>query len=158
MRILAVGAAALVLAGSAHAGTPPKDFKVHTHPYAFSQAPDWFGSDRIVHHAPPPEGGPYQVHLASLDGSRQRCLTCGQPGPNMVATTRPQRDWIMFHSSRGHSLNVGAPGFGGLGSSLVVVRPDGTGTTQLTVNSEGKDDFHAYFSPDGSKIVWTHLD
>ena len=38
------------------------------------------------------------------------------------------------------------------------MRPDGTQTTPLTVNSEGHDDFHAYFSPDGTKIVWTHLD
>jgi Tol biopolymer transport system component len=156
--LIAAAAVALLVVAPAHAAHPPKDFRVTTHPYAFSQAPDWFGNDRIVHHAPPPEGGQYQVHLSSLDGRRQRCLTCGQPGPNMVATTRPQRDWILFHSARGHNLNIGAPGFGGLGSSLLVVRPDGTATTQLTVNEEGHDDFHAYFSPDGSKVVWTHLD
>jgi Tol biopolymer transport system component len=155
--ILAVGAALLLAAAPAYAAKKQK-FVVETHPYAFSQAPDWFGPDKVVHHAPPPEGGAYQVHISSLDGKEQKCLTCGQEGPNMVATARPQRDWILFHSSRGHKLNVGAPGFGGIGSSLVVVRPDGTQTTQLTVNSEGKDDYHAYFSPDGKKIVWTHLD
>ena len=156
--LFAVGAAVLALTGSAHAAKPPKDFKVTTHPYAFSQAPDWFGNDQVVHHMPPPEGGPYQVHLSSLDGKQQRCLTCGQEGPNMVATTRPQRDWIMFHSSRGKQMKIGAPGFGGLGSSLFVVRPDGSGTTALTTNTEGQDDFHAYFSPDGTKVVWTRLD
>src|SRR5687768_9615294 len=98
-----VAALVVVMAAPAQAAKP-RDFEVTTHPYAFSQAPDWFGDDRIVHHAPPPEGGAYQVHLASLDGKQQRCLTCGQPGPNMVATTRPQRDWILFHSARGHQL------------------------------------------------------
>jgi Tol biopolymer transport system component len=147
---------AAVLAVAVPAGA--QEFRVQTHSYAFGQAPDWFGDDQVVFHQPPPEGGPAQVYLANLDGSNQRCLTCGQPGPNMVATVRPQRDWILFHSSRGHQLNVGAPGFGGIGSSLMVVRPDGSGTTQLTVNSEGKDDYHAYFSPDGRRVVWTHLD
>src|SRR5207247_4936060 len=65
---------------------------------------------------------------------------------------------------RGHAFTIGSPGYGGLGSALWVMRPDGSGQTQLTElqppgsrNGEGYDDYHAYWSPDGRRIVWAHL-
>ena len=66
--IVAAGAA-LVLRSRARGQAAEATSRSTTHPYAFSQAPDWFGTDRIVHHAPPPEGGAYQVHL--LEPRRQ---------------------------------------------------------------------------------------
>src|SRR4051794_13203562 len=50
-----------------------------------------------------------------------------------------------------------------MGSELWVMRPDGSHKTQLTGldaahgAGEGEDDYHAYWSPDGSRLVWAHL-
>jgi Tol biopolymer transport system component len=146
------------LAAAAPAAAQVPDFQVRTHPFTFGQAPDWMpdGKHVVWHDNLGPEQG-IQVVITRLDGSNRRCVTCGQPGPNMVATPRPQGDRIMFHSSRGKNITVGAPGFGGLGSRIWVVRPDGSDPAPLTSPLEGHDDFHAYWSPDGRRIVWTHL-
>jgi Tol biopolymer transport system component len=83
--------------------------------------------------------------------------------PNNVPATRPQGDWILFHSWNGHHLTVGSPGYGGMGSELWVMRPDGSHKTQLTGtdaahgSGEGEDDYHAYWSPDGRRLVYAHL-
>jgi Tol biopolymer transport system component len=50
-----------------------------------------------------------------------------------------------------------------MGSALYVMRPDGSHVTKLTGTDpahgagEGEDDYHAYWSPDGRRIVYTHL-
>jgi len=108
---------------------------------------------------PPEEGGDgkAQVVTSALDGSRLRCLTCGLSGPNQVPVAQPRGDWILFHSWNGHTVTVGGPGFGGIGSDLWVVRKDGTQPTNLTRSSELYDHFHAYWSPNGRYIVWTAL-
>src|SRR5439155_1765428 len=75
----------------------PPAFEVTTNPYTFGQAPDWMPDGvHVVHHADRGEGN--QIYVAKLDGSDERCLTCGQPGPNMVPDSRPQGDVILFHS------------------------------------------------------------
>ena len=111
--------------------------------------------EHVVHHADRGDGN--QIYIARLDGSEERCLTCGQPGPNMVPDSRPQGDVILFHSWRGTNLTVGAPGFGGLGSDLYVVPVAGGDAIPLTNDHDGYDNYHAYFSPDGERIVWTRL-
>ena len=131
------------------------DFKTTTNPFTFGQAPDWMPNGQVVWHDD--VTGKNQVYVSNLDGTGKRCLTCAQAGPNMVAQARPQGDWVLFHSSLGHNLNVGAPGFGGMGSSLFVVDPDTDKIVHLTKNPEGQDDYHAYWSPDGKRIVWAHL-
>jgi len=140
-------------------------FSVSTHPYTFGQAPVFMPDGRVVHAKD--FGGPdgQQVYISPLDGSDQRCVTCGQAPapPNGVPAVRPQGDWILFHSWDERVFRIGSPGFGGLGSALYVVRPDGSGTTQLTGldpatgSGEGQDDYHAYWSPDGRQLVWAHL-
>jgi Tol biopolymer transport system component len=80
-----------------------------------------------------------------------------------VPAVRPQGDWILFHSWRGHRITLGSPGYGGLGSALWIMRPDGshvaelTGTDASKGGGEGEDDYHAYWSPDGRHVVWAHL-
>ena len=145
---------AAALPATAHA----QEFQVETNPFALGQAPDWMpdGEHVVWHENLGPEQG-IQVVISRLDGSDKRCVTCGQPGPNSVATVRPGGDRIMFHSWRGKNLTLGAPGFGGMGSRIWVVRPDGSDPVPLTAPLEGHDDFHAYWSPDGKRIVWTHL-
>src|SRR4051794_35275969 len=130
-------------------------FAVTTNSFTFGQAPDWMPDGRVVWHDD--VTGKQQTYISALDGSGKQCLTCSQPGPNMVAQARPQGDWILFHSWQGHNLTIGAPGFGGMGSSLFVVSPDGKRIVQLTKNPEGMDDYHAYWSPDGKRLVWAHL-
>jgi Tol biopolymer transport system component len=130
-------------------------FAVTTNPYTFGQAPDWMPDGRVVFHDDFGDG--QQVYVAGLDGSGRRCLTCDMPAPNMVAAVQPGGRHILFHSSDGHQLNVGAPGFGGIGSDIWVMDADGSHKTRLTTSSEGHDNFHAYWSPDGTRIVWTAL-
>ncbi len=79
-----------------------------------------------------------------------------------MPAVRPQGDWILFHSWVGHTITFGAPGYGGIGSELYAMRPDGSDVTKLYAdppveNGEGTDDYHAYWSPDGNRIVWTHF-
>ncbi|HEV3233992.1 MAG TPA: hypothetical protein VG329_05550 [Candidatus Dormibacteraeota bacterium] len=148
------------------AGTSPwtDHFVVHTNSYTFDHAPA-FGPHNIVvsHHNVPGTGG-MQVYTANLDGSNWKCVTCGAgapPVPNMVPSFRPQGDKILFHTWNDHKVQFGGPGFGGLGSEFWVVNPDGTNPVNLTpadLGTEGMDNFHAYFSPDGNRIAWAHID
>jgi Tol biopolymer transport system component len=158
--------AALPLAPAASAAGSPYStapYQVTTNSYAFGQAPVFMPDGRVVFGKDFKKGDGAQVYIANQDGSGLRCLTCGQPAPNNVPAVRPQGDWILFHSWRGHHITIGSPGYGGLGSALYVMRPDGSHVTALTgLDSahgagEGEDDYHAYWSPDGHQLVWTHL-
>jgi hypothetical protein len=144
-------------AREAGAGT----FVVETNPYLIGQAPDWLDQEHVVWHDPAirDEGGDGQIQIYSstLDGHDKVCLTCGLKGPNQVPVVQPHGDWILFHSWNGHSVTVGSPGFGGLGSDIWVMTRDGRQRTNLTHDAEFHDNFHAYWSPDGNYIVWTAL-
>src|SRR5205814_5444239 len=101
--------------------------------YAFGQAPTFMPDGRhVVFGKDFKKGDGAQVYMALRDGSRRKCLTCGQPAPNNVPAPRPQGDWILFHSWRGHHITIGSPGYGGMGSALYVMRPDGSHVTKLT--------------------------
>jgi Tol biopolymer transport system component len=155
----------LVAAGNAWADSPytSAPYTITTNQYTFGQAPVFMPDGRVVFGKDFGKGDGAQVYIANPDGSSLHCLTCGQPGPNNVPAVRPQGDWILFHSWRGHHITIGSPGYGGLGSALYVMRPDGSHVTGLTGldpahgAGEGEDDYHAYWSPDGRQLVWTHL-
>ena len=143
-------------------------FNLTTHPYAFGQAPVFMPSgQQVLFGKDFRKGAGNQVYVANLDGSGLRCLTCTGPGStsgnvNGVPAVRPQGDWVLFHSWRGHSMTIGSPGYGGMGSALWVMHPDGSHQTQITNlqpsgNNEGYDDYHAYWSPDGRHLVYAHL-
>lgn len=155
---MALGAV-LLLATAAAAGD--RAFVVETNPYVLGQAVDWLDHDEVVWHDPfvrDEDGdGAFQIYRSRLDGGDKQCLTCGHPAPNQVPVVRPGGDWILFHSWAGHTITVGAPGFGGIGSDLWVMRPDGSQRTNLTRSSEFYDHFHAYWSPDGTHLAWTAL-
>jgi hypothetical protein len=155
MRRLVLVLAALVAAVYAASPAAAAEFKTTTNSFTFGQAPDWMPNGQVAWHDD--VTGENQVYVSNLDGSAKRCLTCAQKGPNMVAQARPQGDWVLFHSWLGHNLTVGSPGFGGMGSSLFVVDPQTKKIVQLTHNPEGEDDYHAYWSPDGTRLVWAHL-
>jgi Tol biopolymer transport system component len=156
VHLLGVAVALVVVAPFLATADAPA-FVVTTNPYTFGQAPDWMpDGTHVVQHAPD-ANGTNQIYINALDGSGARCLTCGQPGPNMVPDSRPQGDVILFHSWRGTNITLGAPGFGGLGSDLYVVDVATGVTTALTADHDGFDNYHAYFSPDGNRIVWTRL-
>lgn len=128
-----------------------------------------------------PERPPYQgaspgeknqVYIERYDGQGAvTCLTCSGPGSetdnvNGVPAVSPDGKWIIFHSWRGHNLTIGSPGYGGMGSALWAMHPDGSDQTQLTDvqpagatpgGGEGIDDYHAYWSPDGTHIEYAHL-
>ena len=144
-------------------------FNLTTHAYAFGQAPVFMPNGaQVLFGKNFQQGDGNQVYIANLDGSGLECLTCTGPNSqsantNGVPAVRPQGDWLLFHSWRGHSITIGSPGYGGMGSDLWVMHPDGTHQTQLTGldaahgSGEGEDDYHAYWSPDGQHLVWAHL-
>ncbi len=139
--------------------------------YNFGQAPAWTTGDRVLSHEYD-SAGIRQVYRANLDGSAQVCLTCSTvKGPNGFPQDRPQSDWILFHSYGQQPVHTGGPGFGGYGGDLYVMRPDGSQPYRLTTNSnpdDGReyavdsgvpyDNFHAFWSPNGKQIVWTHTE
>src|SRR3954464_8084056 len=155
--------AALVVAAPARAQSISTPYTVRDHPYTFGQAPVFLPDGDVVVGKNFKGGDGMQVYRSAPDGSARRCLTCDMPAPNNVPAPRPQGDWVLFHSWNGHHLTIGAPGYGGMGSELWVMRPDGSHKTQLTGldaahgAGEGEDDYHAYWSPDGTKLVWAHL-
>ena len=160
MRACGIGlllSCALLACGFAPYSSAP--FQIATNPYTFGQAPVFMPDGRVL-----ASNGAYpkQTYVAAADGSAARCLTCAMPGPNIVPAVRPQGDWILFHSWTGHHITVGAPGYGGIGSEMYVMRPDGSQVTKLyadpaVAGGEGTDDYHAYWSPDGRRLVWAHF-
>src|SRR4051794_503963 len=155
--------AALVVAAPARAPSISTPYTVRDHPYTFGQAPVFLPDGDVVVGKNFKDGNGVQVYRTRLDGSGRRCLTCDMPAPNNVPAPRPQDDWVLFHSWNGHHLTFGSPGYGGIGSELWVMRPDGSHKTQLTGTDpdrgagEGEDDYHAYWSPDGKRVVYAHL-
>jgi hypothetical protein len=132
-------------------------------PFTFGQAPVFMPGGEVL--ASDDFGNtPYndQTYEARVNGKDPRCLTCQLGGENLVPAVRPQGDWVLFHSWIGHHITLGAPGYGGIGSELYAMHPNGTDVTKLYANpsvqdGEGTDDYHAYWSPDGRRIVWTHF-
>lgn len=172
-------AAALAAAGCPGPAQAAKDyftapFQETTNQYAYGQAPVFMPNGKqVVFGKDFKNGANNQVYIADFPtGAQLRCLTCTGPGSNQdningVPAVRPEGDWILFHSWRGHSFTFGSPGYGGFGSALWVMRPDGSDQTQLTEvpaagqsnsSEEGYDDYHAYWSPNGTMIEWAHFD
>ncbi len=146
-------------------------FKVTRIHYAFGQDPSWTRSGDVLS-SQLDRAGIRQIYRARLDGSDQRCLTCRTvKGPNGLPQERPKGDWILFESFGQQPVHVGGPGLGGYGGDLYVMRPDGSHPYRLTTNSDPAggapysalagvpyDNFHAYWSPDGRHIIWTHTE
>ena len=62
-------------------------------------------------------------------------------------------------------MNLGSPCLGGYGSELYAMRPNGTHVTRLTAPgmpfetaSATYDNYHPYWSPTSTQLVWTHED
>jgi Tol biopolymer transport system component len=170
----------LGLAGAASASAAwdyTQPFSLKTHTPAFGQAPVFLPDGRVLFGQDFKQGQKNQVYIENYDGTGQKCLTCTDvPDPgngnvsgsdpnnvNGVPAVRPQGDWVIFHSWRGHGMVIGSPGYGGMGSSLWAMHPDGSDQTRLTetgesnFSGEGYDDYHAYWSPDGTHIEYAHL-
>src|SRR5436309_2864927 len=165
--VAAVAVAAAPAGATAAVDYSTARFDVSTNPHAFGQAPVFMpGGRQVAFGQNFRKGAGNQVYVENLDGTGLRCLTCTSTqssNVNGVPAVRPQGDWMLFHSWRGHSMTIGSPGYGGMGSDLWVMRPDGSHQTQLTGldaghgSGEGEDDYHAYWSPDGRHLVWAHL-
>ena len=110
-------------------------FVVDVNPFTIGQAPDWLDRTHVVWHDPAgrdeDDDGEIQIYRSTLDGTEKVCLTCGLDGPNQVPVVQPHGQWILFHSWNGHDVKIGAPGFGGIGSDVWVMRRDGSQRTNL---------------------------
>jgi hypothetical protein len=138
--------------------------------YDFGQAPSWATNGDVLS-AQLDAAGIFQIYHSTLSGADQVCLTCKTiTGPNGLPQERHHGDWILFESY-GRQPHVGNPGLGGYGGDLYVMHPDGTHVYRLTSNSDPAggapftqltgtpyDNFHAYWSPNGEHIVWTHAE
>jgi hypothetical protein len=181
---LATGLALVGPAAASAAWDYSKPFNVKTNSVAFGQAPVFLPDGRVLFGQDYKQGQKNQVYLENFDGSGRQCLTCtdaadpgngndGSSDPNNVngvpavqpapSGTPANNVWVIFHSWRGHYMVLGSPGYGGMGSSLWAMHPDGSDQTRLTdtnqshFSGEGYDDYHAYWSPDGTHIVYAHL-
>jgi Tol biopolymer transport system component len=166
--VVASSAIAIVLAGGATATaaayTPYSQAKptIRTNSFTFGQAPVFLPDGKVVVSDNRDRDYDSQTYVANQDGSDKHCLTCELPSQNLVPAVRPQGDWIIFHSWMGHSITFGSPGYGGVGSELYAMHADGSHVTKLYADppiqdGEGTDDYHAYWSPDGKRIVWAHF-
>jgi Tol biopolymer transport system component len=139
-------------------------FDVRTNSYAFGQAPVFLPDGQVLFGKDFGTGHHIQIYRANRDGSALTCLTCElNSRSDNVPAVRPQGDWILFHSWMGHNITIGSAGYGGVGSELYAMRPDGSHVTKIyglsePSDGEGTDDYHAYWSPDGKRIVWAHFD
>jgi hypothetical protein len=176
---LAVALCGLALHSTAAAAAAPSvvgpyfsaPFKVAKLRYAFSQDPSWTQTGDVLS-AQLDSAGITQIYRAHPNGRHQVCLTCWTvKGPNGLPQERSEGDWILFESQGQQPTHLGAPGLGGYGSDLYVMRPDGSHPSRLTTNSDPNagapfgqstgvpyDNFHAYWSPDGRHVIWTHTE
>jgi Tol biopolymer transport system component len=98
--------------------------------------------------------GKSQLFTVNLDGTNQKCITCGQPGNNDGARWRPfPGNVILFVSTRDHPNAIGGDG-AGIGQELYAMRPDGSHPTRLTFSDLWATNYHANWSPDGRHVVW----
>ena len=104
-------------------------YTVENYKYTFGQAPVFMPDGRVVVGKDFEQGDGTQVYISAPDGVAPKCLTCEMPSPNNVPIVRPQGDWILFHSWGAHNITIGSPGYGGMGSELFVMRPDGSALT-----------------------------
>ena len=177
-RTLALCACALLVAIPAEAARRPvigpyfaAPFKVTKLHNAFGHGASWATNGDVLS-TQFDRAGILQIYRAKLNGNGQRCLTCRTvPGPNGLPQERPQGGWILFESYGEQPVHVGNPGLGGYGGDLYVMRPDGSHPYRLTTNSDPNrgapygmqsglpyDNFHAYWSPDGRHVIWTHAE
>ncbi|HEX4476318.1 MAG TPA: hypothetical protein VH142_14630 [Polyangiaceae bacterium] len=100
--------------------------------------------------------GTYEVQIANLDGSSPTCITCNQPVSwNDGVRWRPKHpDTLLFISTRDHPHSTGGAG-GGFGQELYAMRTDGSQQTRLTTSGAWATNYHANFSSDGDRVVWT---
>ena len=146
-------------------------FQAKKLPYAFGQDVSWTRNGDVLS-TELDSAGIAQVYRSRIDAGRQTCLTCTTvAGPNGFAQERPQGDWILFASYGQQPVHIGGPGLGGFGGDLYVMRADGSRPHRLTTDSDPDggavyginagvpyDNFHAFWSPDGEHVVWTHTE
>jgi Tol biopolymer transport system component len=157
-RLFVVVLAVLLVFPAATADAACTKFHVQNTRFQVGQAPTWTPDGSGFVYKKQVALDKVQVYTALRDGTRERCLTCALQGPNQVAHFRPQGDKILFHGFGAHQFRLFGPGFGGVGSDFFVMDPDGSHVVNLSNGAEGEDNFHAYFSPNGRQIVWTHID
>lgn len=162
---LAPGAGARSLAGP-YFKAP---FHVTKLSYEFGQAPSWTQNGSILS-TQHDSAGISQIYRSNEDAGEQVCLTCTTvAGNNGLPQERHQGDWILFESEGQQPAHLFGEGLGGYGDDLYVMHPDGTDVYRLTTNADPNeglpfsqttgtpyDNFHAYWSPDGQEIIWTH--
>jgi len=146
-------------------------FTIQHNSYAFGQAASWSTSGQVLS-AQLDSAGLSQIYRSNLAGGHQECLTCRTvQGPNAFPQERPEADWILFDSYGQQPVHTGTPGLGGYGGDLYVMHEDGSRPYRLTTSSDPDDgsvytstsgvpydNFHAYWSPNGKQIVWTHTE
>lgn len=131
---------------------------VATFPDVRGGAPDFAPDGTRIAYTGAGQGGP-QIWVADFNSStgvpsNPRSLTAGQPGPNGQPKWSPDAQKILFISGRDQPVKPGSAGGGAPGEEIYVMDADGTDPVRLTHDLPGSTNFHAFWSPTGSRIAW----
>lgn len=140
-----------------------------------SRYEDWNWRTGLLLTNPKDSSGNYQVHVQSLDGSTDTCLTCtAHPGApptdryKVFPRWSPDGKWVLMSAEMPDdpirrlprlTINAVAAILNGYYSNLYVTTPDGSRWYKLTdYTSQGLTGTLApFFTRDGSKVVWSKL-
>lgn len=117
------------------------------------------------------EDGYYDVYVMNLDGTEQRCLTCGNSKipqeNNGQPAWHPSCQYIVFQSQNPElkgipeifenlEKRITSPG-GGVNNNLWIMDKDGENFWQLTGIEDKKAVLHPHFSHSGTKLIWSEM-
>ena len=129
---------------------------------------DWSTANGLIaYDRPGPDGIYYDVYVMSLDGTVDRCLTCGKKAlvpqrNNGNPAWHPSGNYIVFQSEVADSTATPYASNPGRGINNVLWVTDPSGRefyrlTELSASDASSGVLHPHFSPDGTRLAWSEI-
>ena len=129
---------------------------------------DWSTANGLIaYDRPGPDGVYYDVYVMSLDGTVDRCLTCGKKAivpqrNNGNPAWHPSGNYIVFQSEVADSTATPYASNPGRGINNVLWVTDPSGRefyrlTELSTSDASSGVLHPHFSPDGTRLAWSEI-